>query len=180
LSLAVWVRLSRTYGKLRPLTLGAAATGFSTSLLYLLLPAGNFVLPLILGGVGIGALVGCIVLIDSMLTDVIDYDEWKSGEQRAGLYFGCWRFAAKLARAVALLTTGLVLEAVDFESDQPPDEKVRWALRLLFGPGVGLFFLFSGLILVRYRFDHHKQRQLHRLLTRKRARTREQKNHSAA
>ncbi|MBL8900464.1 MAG: MFS transporter [Planctomycetes bacterium] len=167
LSLLFWVWISRRVGKLRPLARGATVLGASICVLYLVLPPGNFVLPLVLGGIGIGFLFGSTLLIDSLLTDVIDLDRLRTGEQRAGIYFGFWRFAAKLARAFSLLTTGLVLDLVGFDPEAAPTEELRWALRLLFGPGVGCFFLAAGLILLRYRFSDAKQRQVRRLLDRR-------------
>jgi GPH family glycoside/pentoside/hexuronide:cation symporter len=167
LSLLFWVWISRRVGKLRPLARGATLLGGAICVLYLVLPPGNFVLPLVLGCVGIGFLFGCTLLIDSLLTDVIDVDRLRTGEQRSGIYFGFWRFAAKLARAVSLLTTGLVLDLVGFDPELPPTEELRWALRLLFGPGVGCFFLVAGLTLLRYRFTDAKQRQARRILERR-------------
>lgn len=167
LSLVFWVWISRRLGKNRPLARGATILGVAISILYLVLPPGNFVLPLVLGAYGIGFLFGCTLLIDSLLTDVIDSDRLRTRQQRAGIYFGFWRFAAKLARATSLLTTGLVLDLAGFDPAEPPSEGLRWALRLLFGPGVGCFFLFAGLILLRYRFTDAKQRQVRRLLDRR-------------
>ena len=33
-------------------------------------------------------------LIESMVADVVDYDEVKTGLHREGLYFGLWRMSA--------------------------------------------------------------------------------------
>ncbi|MFT4516194.1 MAG: Na+/melibiose symporter-like transporter [Planctomycetota bacterium] len=168
ISIVFWVRFSQRKGKNRPIVLGASLLGISTSVLYLLLPPGNFVLPLVLGAVGLGSLIGCIVLIDSLLTDVIDHDCITTGVRRSGVFFGVWRFASKLARAAAIGGTGLVLNLIGFVPNEVQSEGVRRALSLLFGPGVGLFFLAAAVLLSRYRFTDSKQRQVQRILVRRR------------
>lgn len=167
LSIVAWVRIARRCGKLGPLVAGAIALGISTSALYLVLPRGSFVVPLVVGGVGIGSFVGCIALIYSLLTDVVDHDRLRTGAQRAGVYFGLWRFLSKLARAVAVAGTGVVLDAVGFEPGAVPTATVERTLVWLFGPGVGGFFLIAGIVLLRYRFTRAKQEQVQRLLARR-------------
>ncbi|MFT7535853.1 MAG: Na+/melibiose symporter-like transporter [Hyphomicrobiaceae bacterium] len=168
ISILFWVRLSRRQGKNRPIVLGASLLGVATSVLYLVLPPGNFVLPLVLGAVGLGSLIGCIVLIDSLLTDVIDHDSITTGVRRSGVFFGVWRFASKLARAAAIGGTGLVLDLIGFVPNEVQSDEVRHALSLLFGPGVGMFFLAAAVLLARYRFTDSKQRQVQRILARRR------------
>ncbi|MCR9248707.1 MAG: MFS transporter [bacterium] len=170
LSIIGWVKLSQRVGKVRPIVFGASTLGVATSVLYLVLPPGNFVLPLTLGAVGLGLLIGCIVLIDSVLTDVIDHDCIATGVRRSGVFFGVWRFASKIARAAAIGGAGLVLDIIGFEPNVEQPETVRSALAWLFGPGVGGFFLAAGLLLCGYRFTAAKQRQVQRILARRTAR----------
>jgi len=167
LSILFWVQLSKRKGKLRPVVCGVAALGVATSALYLLLPPGNFVLPLVLGAVGLGSLIGCIVLIESLLTDVIDYDSVSTGVRRSGVFFGVWRFAAKLARAAAVGGVGVVLEWTGFVPNVGQTAAVSLRLALLFGPGFGFLFVAASALLACYRFDDHKQRQVRRILARR-------------
>ena len=167
ISIAFWVRYSQHHGKNRPIILGASLLGIATSILYLLLPPGNFVLPLALGAIGLGSLIGCIVLIDSLLTDVIDHDSIKTGVRRSGVFFGVWRFASKLARAAATGGTGVVLDMIGFIPNQAQSDQVQDALSLLFGPGVGVCFMTAALLLTRYKFTSNKQRQVQRILARR-------------
>jgi GPH family glycoside/pentoside/hexuronide:cation symporter len=170
LGLPLWLSCARRAGKLQPLVRGAAAVGASITTLYLLLPAGNFVYPLLFGAVGIGTLVGCVALIDSILTDVVDHDTVHTRAVRAGAFFGVWRFAQKVARAAAVGATGLVLDLAGFQPNQTQTPTAEWAITLLFGPGVGLFFLAAAAVLARYRFDATKQAQVQRILARRAAR----------
>ena len=47
----------------------------------------------------------------SVQGDVIDYDEYKTGERKEGSYFAVWNFTYKSALGFMLLLTGFVLEA---------------------------------------------------------------------
>ncbi len=169
-ALPLWLAWARRAGKLIPLVVGAATVGVSITTLYLLLPAGNFVYPLLFGAIGIGSLVGSVALIDSILTDVVDHDTVCTGQVRAGVFFGVWRFAQKLARAAAVGATGLVLDFSGFRPNETQTPAAEWAITLLFGPGVGLFFLGAAVVLWRYRFTAQKQAQVQRILSRRQRR----------
>ena len=167
LSLVGWVLLSRKLGKLRPLLLGVSLLGFFSCVTYPFFPPGNFWVPLLVGGVLLGSCVGSVVLLDSLLTDVIDYDQVRTGIQRSGVYFGVWRIGAKIARALAVAGAGLVLEVIGFTPNTVQSAEVSEALAWLFGPGVGVFLVLAALLLWQYRFDDAKQRQVRRILQRK-------------
>ena len=167
LSLVGWVLLSRKLGKLRPLLLGISLLGFFSCVTYPFFPPGNFWVPLLVGGVLLGSCVGSVVLLDSLLTDVIDYDHIRTGIQRSGVYFGVWRLGAKIARALAVAGAGLVLEVIGFTPNTVQSAEVSEALAWLFGPGVGVFLVLAALLLWQYRFDDAKQRQVRRILQRK-------------
>lgn len=167
LGLPVWMAWSKRAGKLFPLALGATICAFANTLLYLFLPPGAFVWALLIGGIGIGAMVGCVALLDSMLTDVVDHDTIFAGHARGGAFFGVWRFAQKVARAIAAGGTGFVLHTSGFAPNQEQSPATKQALTWLFGPGVGFFFLITAVILWRYRFDARKQRQVQQILARR-------------
>ena len=167
LSLVGWVLLSRKLGKLRPLLLGVSLLGFFSCVTYPFFPPSNLWVPLFVGGVLLGSCVGSVVLLDSLLTDVIDYDQVRTGVQRSGVYFGVWRLGAKTARALAVAGAGLLLEVIGFVPNTVQSAEVSEALAWLFGPGVGVFLVLAALLLWPYRFDDAKQRQVRRILQRK-------------
>jgi GPH family glycoside/pentoside/hexuronide:cation symporter len=167
LSLVGWVLLSRRIGKLRPLLYGVSALGMFTCVTYPFFPPGNVWIPIVIGGVFLGSCVGSVVLLDSILTDVIDYDQVCTGSNRAGVYFGVWRLGAKIARALAVAGAGVALELIGFVPNVTQSPEVSAALAWLFGPGVGVFLIVAAAILLPYRFDDRKQRQVQRILQRR-------------
>lgn len=175
LSILGWVQAAKRWGKLRPLVLGAGIVGVGTALLYWFAPGSPARFPLVLwgGAVGVGAFVGSVVLIDALLTDVLDHDCARTRQLRSGLFFGVWRFAGKLARAASVAGVGFLLDAVGFVEQSPTQpEAVRDALVWLFGPGVGAMFVLTAWVLARYRFDDSKQAQARAILMRRAARAR--------
>jgi glycoside/pentoside/hexuronide:cation symporter, GPH family len=60
---------------------------------------------------GIG---GLFTLMMSMTADVCDLDELKNGERREGMFGAVYWWMVKLGTALALLTSGIVLQAVGF------------------------------------------------------------------
>jgi GPH family glycoside/pentoside/hexuronide:cation symporter len=171
LSILGWVAVARRCGKRRPVVVGATVLGLGTTLLYVLAPPGGFAVVLTLGAIGLGSFVGCIVLIEAMLTDVLDLDFLRTRQQRAGLFFGVWRFASKLARALAVAAVGPLLAAAGYrEGEAAQPAAVETVLVWLFGPGVGGLFLVAAGILAAYRFDAPQQARVRRLLDRRRAR----------
>ncbi|NCC72876.1 MAG: MFS transporter, partial [Sphingobacteriia bacterium] len=69
-------------------------------------------LPLISFGIG-----GLFTLMMSMTADVCDLDELKNGARREGTFGAVYWWMVKLGTAVALLTSGAVLNLVGFDKD---------------------------------------------------------------
>jgi GPH family glycoside/pentoside/hexuronide:cation symporter len=78
---------------------------------------------------------------------VVDFDHLTRGRERLGLYFGIWKFAGKFSRAFSLLLVGFLL---DWANVAFPDIDTPERLTLVFGPGVGLFFILAALVMLPY------------------------------
>ncbi len=153
LSIPLWILVGKKIGRKATLILGAVLIGVTNCFIYPLLPSGNAQAAYLwASGLG-GLLVGCAVLLESVLTDVIDYDHFLFNQERFGLYFGVWKFSAKLSRAFAVLLAGLYL---DWANVTFPDPDTNSRLGLAFGPGVGFFFVLAGLILFAYPLNEKK------------------------
>ncbi|SRR6266511_215447 len=112
----LWVRIARRSEK-RPLCLIAlVATAVLMSLASLLFGEGRLLgtghaLPLLLGNLLAGAFAAALwVLPASMLADVTDEDELRTGQRREGLFFGLLSFGEKIAAGAALLVVGVLLD----------------------------------------------------------------------
>jgi GPH family glycoside/pentoside/hexuronide:cation symporter len=98
----------------------------------------------ILAGVGVAT---AYLVPWSMLPDVIELDELKTGQRREGIFYGYMVFLQKIGLALGQLGTSLVLQFSGFDGKaavQPPSALV--AIRLAIGPLPALA-LICGLVL---------------------------------
>ncbi|ABZ93107.1 Na+/melibiose symporter-related transporter [Leptospira biflexa serovar Patoc strain 'Patoc 1 (Ames)'] len=167
LSIGFWVWISKKIGKKIPAFFGVFGLGLLTVIVYPLFPYGELRPPLIAAFFG-GIFAGSILIMDSILTDVVDYDEFQTGEKREGLYFGIWKMGVKFSQAFGIAITGFLLDIIGFQNGmttQTPE--VGFRLALIFGPGVGFFFIFGSIIFLFFPLTDAKHIQVQRILTKR-------------
>ncbi len=109
-----WVLISKRLSKAHTLALSAALAA-CVNLTWLLSgpeePFGLYLLRAFVLAVSNG---GMLLMGQSLLPDVMEYDYQKTGLRREGLYAGLYSFVEKLAFATAPLTLGLLLSSMGF------------------------------------------------------------------
>jgi GPH family glycoside/pentoside/hexuronide:cation symporter len=144
--------------------------GLGTTVVYPLFPPGSLVGPVVWGLVG-GLLVGSVFLFDATVADVVDVDEALSGVHREGVFFGVWRMASKLARAIGLAVTGWLLDAVGFVPGAvEQSDAAKRGLAVAFGPGVGVLFIAGALLWLCVPLDERVQARARVIIDRRRSR----------
>ena len=155
LSVPLWIPLSTRFGKIRLWVFSLAFTGISFG--------GIFIIPFLdsitdrlivmfLGAALGGMAAGCGGAIGpSVKGDVIDYDEYLTGERKEGSYFAALNFVFKSATGIMLLVTGFVLQFSGFIPNQPQTMEVKIALISLYGL-VPLVFYSLGAFLLYKKF----------------------------
>lgn len=144
----LWLWIARRLGRRRPAFFGILALALMTLLVYPNLEpgigAGLYAVSLFAG-----LCAAAVFLLEALFADHCHSQSQASGENREGLYFGLWRMAYKLARALGLLLTGFLLQWVGFRegSTEQSPETIE-GLHFLFGPVVGLIFLASAISLL--------------------------------
>ena len=103
----------------------------------------------------IGAAASCAqVIVPSMQADVVDWDEWKTGERKEGAYFAMRTFLFKSAFGVMVVLAGTTLEAAGYVPGEVQPESTILALRSLFSLLPAACYLGTVLYVVAfYRFD---------------------------
>ncbi|MFI4913137.1 MAG: MFS transporter [Sedimentisphaeraceae bacterium JB056] len=91
------------------------------------------------------------VLTSSMLADVCDLDELKTGLRREGMYGGIFTWVFKLGLTVAMAVSGLVVRYSGFDQDLSPLENsdALWFMRLC-NAAVPTMFMLTALICAFY------------------------------
>lgn len=79
------------------------------------------------GLVGVG-LAGLMILLDVMISDIVDEDELKTGSRREGMYFGINGFMVRLGISVQSVLMGFVLTVSGYNSKVSVDAQPASAL----------------------------------------------------
>ncbi|HYX32390.1 MAG TPA: MFS transporter [Oligoflexus sp.] len=164
-SIIGWNLLSRRFEKTKLLAWGVGLMGVSGAIAYPLFPPGDMQGPLAMAVIG-GLLLGSVFLLEVMVTDAVDYGAVTTGSADYGSYFGIWKLGTKIARAIAIGLSGFLLHAIGFVSGKEPTTETLKGLALLFGPGVGLFFIGGALLVLYYPLNQRKITQIQRILHR--------------
>ncbi|MGM0420657.1 MAG: MFS transporter [Bacillota bacterium] len=140
----IWVKLSNMMDK-KP----AAILGLSISIIggLILLAAVlfrdiiidnyAFLLPYaLMAGFGTG---GLLTLPASMVADVIDVEELRTGVRLEGVYYGCLTFAYKTSQSIAILLLGIFLDVINFNASLAVQSDFNLFL-------LGMVLAFGGII----------------------------------
>ncbi len=139
LVIPVGVALSRRFGKKKLWAISMAISGLAYLSVFLAGPgdvAYVFVCVAFTGiGSGIGAIVG-----PSIQADLIDYDEYTTGERKEGAYFAVWNFVRKAAGGITGGLAGVALQYVGFAPNLEQTEATQLTIRVLYSvlPGVSM------------------------------------------
>jgi glycoside/pentoside/hexuronide:cation symporter, GPH family len=162
LSQPAWTVISRKLDKKPSFMIGLTICILG-SLLFLLLVLfkdvvrGNilYFLPFaMLVGFGTG---GLFTLPLSMVADVIDLDELKTGKRSEGSYYGCLTLYYKLSQSITLFLVGFTLDFLKFNSDLPVQaESTVISLGLILAIGPVISFLLSFMSVYKYSLNKEK------------------------
>lgn len=150
IGIPIWVKLGDRFEKqhLWMFAMGQSFVGFG---LMVFLTAGNWPL-MVVSSLLAGSAGACSNTIGvSLKADIIDTDEYDTGERKEGSFFAAWSLANKLAGGVMIGVVGVVLEWVGFVPNGVQTESVRNWMLFLMG-GVPMIGFAIGMFLFR-RFD---------------------------
>jgi len=100
---------------------------------------------------------GCgAVMSQSIKADVIDYDEWRTGERKEGAYFAAWSFVFKGSGGITMMITGVVLQLVGFQPNAEQTETAKLAMRLLFAIFPLVCFGIGAVLMTRFSFNREE------------------------
>jgi GPH family glycoside/pentoside/hexuronide:cation symporter len=145
----IWLPLSRTFGK-KQLWAGSMAASGGAFGAMMFLEEGSIYLIAALAFVA-GTAGGCgSIMSPSIQTDVIDFDEHRTGERKEGTYFAAWNFGYKSATGLTLMLTGLTLEWAGFVPNTAQSEATREWMLVLYALVPLVCFLVGALLCSRF------------------------------
>lgn len=165
LTLPVWIRLARIRGK-RFAWIASLVPGIVALLALLFMGPGD-VLPaaVIFGfaGTGFGP---SIFITQSILADVIDYDELHTGHRREAQYTAFWSFLQKFAVIPSASIPLAILASAGFVPNEPQSDAVKLAIRAIYSIAPILIGLLTILIARRYPLTQTVHEAIRRGITR--------------
>jgi GPH family glycoside/pentoside/hexuronide:cation symporter len=164
----LWIRLGRSTEK-KKMWLAAMVVMAVGFLGFFFIEDGTspliYIVPPILGAAG-----GCgAVVAPSIKADIIDYDEYLTGERKEGTYLAVWNLVRKAATALPALFTGVVLQLADFQPNQEQSEETRLAMRAIFGIAPAVCYAIGALIFARFSFNEREHGKVRSILEARRA-----------
>lgn len=130
-------------------------------------------LPAVLGFFGTAAFFGGLagVLGGSMMADVADQHEYRTGMRQEGVFFGAASFSGKLSSAIGHLVAGAGLDLIGFPKDVVPGEVslgVISQLGLFAGPGAALPAVIAMGFFARYSITREEHVEIQKTLLERR------------
>ncbi len=149
LSIPIWLRITRRVGKKNAWLAGLFGSGLSFGSILMVGEGDLLLLGVLLGSAGF--FVGCGMMVgNSILADVIDWDELRTGERKEGAYSAAWGFAIKSATAIVIVLVSIALQFSDFKANEEQTEGTLWMLRLLNGGLPLVMYSVAGLLFMRF------------------------------
>jgi Na+/melibiose symporter-like transporter len=116
---------------------------------------------------------GSQITSGSMLADIADEHEVRTGRRQEGMFFGALSFSSKASSGLGHLFAGLMLDLIRFPADAVPGSVPQEALRslaILYGPVVFLVVSMGCYAISRYSLTRQELVEIQaRLRARKRA-----------
>ncbi len=89
----------------------------------------------------------------SIKADVIDWDEYRTGERKEGSYFAVWSFVQKAAFGVMAIMAMSLLQLMGFEPNVEQSDGLKFGLRALFGLVPCILYVIGALVFQRFSFN---------------------------
>jgi GPH family glycoside/pentoside/hexuronide:cation symporter len=122
------------------------------------------VLFLVIFLLGLGGGCGAVVA-PAIQADVIDYDEYLTGERKEGAYTAIWNFIRKAAGGVTAGVTGFVLQYVGYVPNAPDQsEAVQTAILALIGLLPAACYAIGTLLFLRFSLNEDEHRRVVEIL----------------
>lgn len=113
----------------------------------------QYSLAVILHSFGIFTFGVVITLLFSMYTDCVEYGEWKTGKNTAGLTVSSSMFSLKFGSALGGALPGFILAGFGFVANVDQSSDAILGIRMMFNLLPAVFFLIGGIAMAFYSLD---------------------------
>ena len=110
---------------------------------------------------------GFFVFESAIRAEVIDHDEYETGERKEGVYFAASQLVGKAAGAGMTVLAGLALDQAGYVPNVDQTQAVQWVIRALFGGVPAIAFLIALILLAKFRLSEALHAQIRAELDRR-------------
>ena len=158
-STPLWMPLARRLGK-KNLWLGSLLVSACAFGGMITLNPGDEVLLVSLAALA-GAAGSCGGTVNpSIKSDIIDFDEYRTGERKEGAYFAAWYFVSKSAYGVMLMVTGFALSLSGFVPNAEQSATVVWTFKGLYAGLPFVAYIVGAILFMRFSFDENEHKKV--------------------
>ena len=153
----LWIKLSRVTGKRNLWIAGTVISALSFGSLVFAGPGDDLWVYTCCFFAGVGGGTGA-VLPSAMQADIVDYDEYTTGERKEGAYLSVWNLIRKISGSVTAFVVGLVLQFSGFEPNVEQNAATQDAIRYLLALMPAGCYLIGAVLLLKYTFNEQEHR----------------------
>ena len=151
----MWVAVSKRIGKKNVYLVAQALYGIVLWAFLLLGPDSSIYLIVIIM-LGMGASLSAYMMVWSLIADVVDYDEHKTGKRHEGAFFGFYTFAQKTAMAFGVLLVGVFLNTIGLEKGAEVTPQMVSYIKMFIGPFAGTINFFGFAVFLMFHYDREE------------------------
>lgn len=155
--------LTRRFGKIR-LMIGVNAVHGALLIGSYFLARDQFVSALALHGLGMMTFGVALTILFSMFTDCVQFGEWQTGRNTAGLTVSSSMFILKLGSGLGAAVPGYILALSGFAANAEQSADALEGLRIMTSIAPGLLLLAAAACMTLYKLDHTLLRRIEREL----------------
>ncbi|MBJ18321.1 MAG: hypothetical protein GY910_15845 [bacterium] len=143
LAVPLWVRLARRFEKRHLMLFAMFGSGIGYGMILMVGPGSWLVI--VVSAVIAGTSTCCSnVLGFTLKSEIIDCDEYQTGERKEGAYFAGWSFVSKLAAGIMIGLVGWSLEWSGFDADAPIQSELAQSTMVILMGGFPLICYVIG------------------------------------
>jgi sugar (glycoside-pentoside-hexuronide) transporter len=149
ISIPCWIKFSEIVGKKTAYIVDITAYGILLWTILILKQDAHMWATIVMGVAGFLNL-GLWILSGSIVADVVEWDQLKTGERREGAFAGIQSFIIKAAQGVGLAMVNLALANIGYVPDAEQSADTLLKLKILYGPVPAVIFWAGALIFLLY------------------------------
>jgi GPH family glycoside/pentoside/hexuronide:cation symporter len=159
----VWLPLSRRFGKKNLWLFSMLLTGAAFGGMFFL-DEGTVALLYVMAALG-GTAGSCGAMMGpSIQADIIDFDEFQTGQRKEGAYFAAWNFVFKTATGITLMLTGWVLQVAGFEPNVEQTDQAKFWIRALYSLFPLSCYVIGASLFARFSLDEAEHQRIRNAL----------------